>query len=197
MAAQPNKRPPRQPLSPEEVYTFIKIKKHRQLRILERFKQTRRYKLMNGFNIFCIIIYSELIIAFLGTCHYNGHYIRTINNFTSREVKGGKTVSSSIVINSINEKIYDVSINDTITQPQKFTRFLVGKDWILQKEVTVRFEGVKEIFIIKDSFPILFISCLLGITTFISFGYNLNQIKYSLMATSLMNGLALFSFMLL
>ena len=197
MPEQPKKRPPRQPLSAEEVQDFIRLKKFRQRKVLERFKKTHRYKLLNGFNIFCVIIYSEMIIAFLGTCHYNAHYIRSVNSFYSRETKGSKVVCSSIVINSVNEKIYDVSINDTITPPQNFSRFLVGKDWILQKEVNVRLEGIKQTYIIKDSFPILFISCLLGITTFISFGYNLNQVKYSLMATSLMNGLSLFSFLLL
>jgi hypothetical protein len=197
MPEQPKKRPPRQPLSAEEVQEFIRLKKFRQRKVLERFRKTLRYKILNGFNIFCVIIYSELIIAFLGICHYNGHYIGSINSFYSRENKGGKVVCSSIVINSIHEKIYDVSINDTITAPAKFTRFLVGKDWILQKEVNVRLEGIKQTYIIKDAFPILFISCLLGITTFISFGYNLNQVKYSLMATSLMNGLSLFSFLLL
>ncbi len=197
MAAQPNKRPPRQPFSPEEVQEFIKLKKHRQRKILERFKASKRYKILNGFNIFAIIIYSELIIAFLGTCHYNAHYIKTVNNFYSREIKNNKRVCSSIVINSVYDKIYDVSVNDTITTPEANSRFLVGKDWILQKEVNVKLEGIKTSYVIKDAFPILFISCLLGITTFISFGYNLNQVKYSLMATSLMNGLSLFSFLLL
>lgn len=199
MVAQPNKRPPRQPLSPEEVMNFIRLKKHRKLKAIEHFKTTQRYKLLNCFNIFCIVIYSELIIAFMGSCNYNGHYIKLTDAFFSRDSKGDKRVCSSIVLTTVNDRIYDVSINDTITPPdaKQFPRFLVGKDWILQKEVTVKLAGSTSSFVIKDSFSILFISVLLGVTTFISFGFNLNQVKYSLMATSMMNGISVLSFLFL
>ncbi|MGZ4037765.1 MAG: hypothetical protein ACXVPQ_08050, partial [Bacteroidia bacterium] len=162
MVAQPNKRPPRQPLSPEEVLNFIRLKKHRKLKAIEHFKKTQRYKFLNGFNIFCIVIYTELILSFLGTCHYNAHFVKLADTFYGRNNKGDKRICSSMVLTTVNDRIYDISINDTITPPEArlHPRFLVGKDWILQKEVTVKFYGGDGSFIIKDSFPILFISVL-------------------------------------
>ncbi len=198
MAQDPNKkRPPRIPFTPEEVSDFVKLKKYKERAKIEKFKRTKIYKVLNAFNVISIIIYTEIIFAFLGSCNFSGHYVQSSTGYFGEETKGGKRTNSAALLKMINGKEYDISIHDTCTLPANFSKVFVGKDWLLQKEVKVRFEmGDKDRFI-KRSFPLLFISILWGFVTFAIFGYNLNQIKYSLCVISFINAFSLVCFLLL
>lgn len=197
MVAETKKRPPRIPLSPDEVQEFIRLKKHRERIKVERFKQTKTYKVFNAFNVICIIIYTEIIFAFLGSCNFTTHYIKSYDVYYSDEIIGGKRVFSSAVFKTVYDKVYDVSIRDTNMLPEKFTGLRVGSDWLLQKEIKVRFKKGGKDFFIKRSFPLLFISILWGIVTFVLFGYNMNQNNYSLNVITFVNLITMLSFMLL
>lgn len=192
-----NKRPPRIPLSPEEVAEFIRFKKHKERIKIEKFKKTKTYKVFNAFNIICIIIYTEIIFAFLGSCNFTSHYIQTINSYFGEEIKGGKRVYSSAVFTTVNNKEYEVGIHDTCSLPETFSELRVGSDWLLKKEIKVRFKRGGKDFYIKRSFPLLFISILWGIVTFVLFGYNMNQNNYSLNVITFVNFITMLSFMLL
>jgi hypothetical protein len=67
----------------------------------------------------------------------------------------------------------------------------------LRKEIKVRFKKGGKDFFIKRSFPLLFISILWGIVTFVLFGYNMNQNNYSLNVITFVNLITLLSFLLL
>ena len=202
MAPAPgNKNQPRQQLSPEEVFHFIRLRKLRNLRALEKFKQTKTYKILNGFNVFMVIIYSELIFSFLGYCNFSGHYMRSFNALAGNESLGGKKLYNSFVITSVNGIVYDVSVRDTcsnLPKPDKRReRFHVGKDWVFQKEIKVKYSDDSDSYVLKPASSILFISCLMGIVTFSAFGYNLNQVHQSLVAITFINALAMLCFILL
>jgi hypothetical protein len=202
MPQESNKRPPRIPLTPEEVQEFIRFKKYKERARIERFKKTRTYKILNAFNVISIIIYTEIIFAFLGSCDFTPHYILSTNVYTGDEVIGGKRIYSSATFKMINGKEYDVSIRDTVSLPNlpnKYTpaKLYVGKDWILRKEIKVRLEMGEKDYFIKRSFPLLFISILFGFVTFVLFGYNMNQHLYSIRVISFINAVCLLSFILL
>lgn len=197
MVQETKKRPPRIPLTPEEVKDFIRLKKHKERARIERFKKTKTYKVFNVFNVICIIIYTEIIFAFLGSCNFTTHYIKSTDIYYSDEIIGGKRTFSSAVFKTVNDKVYDVSIRDTSALPANYTGLRVGSDWLLKKEIKVRFtKGGKDYFI-KRSFPLLFISILWGIVTFVLFGYNMNQNNYSLNVITFVNLITMLSFMLL
>ena len=197
MVFETNKRPPRIPLTPEEVQDFIRLKKHKERAKTERFKQTKTYKVFNVFNVICIIIYTEIIFAFLGSCNFATHYIQSSNAYFEDEIKGGKRIYSSVVFKMVTNKEYDVGLHDTVMLPENYTRLLVGSDWLLKKEIKVRFKRGGKDFYIKRSFPLLFISILWGLVTFVLFGYNMNQNNYSLNVVSFVNLITMLSFMLL
>jgi hypothetical protein len=197
MVAETNKRPPRIPLTPDEVKDFIKLKKYKERAKIERFKKTNTYKVLNVFNVICIIIYTEVIFAFLGSCNFTTHYIKSNTFNYGSEIKGGKRVFSSVVFTTVNDKEYEVGVNDTSALPKNFTGLRVGSDWLLRKEVKVRFKKGGKDFYIKRSFPLLFISILWGIVTFVLFGYNMNQNNYSLHVITFVNFITMLSFMLL
>jgi hypothetical protein len=197
MAFEFKRRPPRQPLSPEEVLNFIYRKKIRQQQILERFKKSRTYKVLNAVNIVCIVIYSEIIFCFLGPCHFHGHYIQSINAYYTKQTIGGKRVCGSALVNSYSNKVYDINFQDTITLPKPMTRFVIGSDWLLQKEVKSRFESIDKYYYVMQAFPLMLVSVLMGSVTFVLFGYNLNQNRYSLQVMSFINAFTVISFLLL
>jgi len=197
MVLETNKRPPRIPLTPKEVQDFIRLKKHKERVKTERFKQTKTYKVLNVFNVICIIIYTEIIFAFLGSCNFTTHYVKSTDIYFSDEIRDGKRSYSSVVFKTVNDKSFDVSIRDTCQLPKNFSGLMVGSDWLLKKEIKVRFKRGGKDFYIKRSFPLLFISILWGIVTFVLFGYNMNQNNYSLNVVSFVNLITMFSFMLL
>jgi hypothetical protein len=197
MVQETNKRPPRIPLTPDEVKDFIRLKKHKERVKIEKFKRTKTYKVFNAFNIICVIIYTEIVFAFLGSCNFTTHYIYATDVFYSNEIMNGKRPYSSVVFKTLNDKIYDVSVRDTSALPENFTGLMVGSDWLLKKEIKVRFERGGKDYFIKRSFPLLFISILWGIVTFVLFGYNMNQNNYSLNVITFVNLITMLSFMLL
>jgi hypothetical protein len=203
MVQETNKRQPRIPFTPDEVRDFIRLKRFRERAKIEKFRKTKTYKVLNALNVISIIIYTEIIFAFLGACNFSGHYVLSTTGYFDEEIKGGKRAYSTAVFKMINGKEYDVSVRDTFALPglpskeYKPAKIYVGKDWLLQKEIKVRLEqGGKDLFI-RRSFPLLFISILWGFVTFAIFGYNLNQISYSLKVISFINGFSLLCFILL
>lgn len=191
------KRPPRKPLSPEEVLDFIYRKKIRQQELLEKFKKSKTYKYLNALNVFCIIVYTEIIFCFLGPCHFHAHYIKNISGYYTKQTIGNKRVCGSALIDSYSERLYDVSLQDTLTLPKQNTRFVVGSDWILQKEIKTRFDSVDSFYYLMRAFPLTLVSILMGMVTCVVFGYNLNQNRYSLQVISFINAFTIISFLLL
>jgi hypothetical protein len=203
MPQENNKRPPRVPLTPEEVQEFIRFKKYRERARIERFKKTRTYKILNGFNVISIIIYTEIIFAFLGSCNFTPHYILSTDVYTGNEILGGKRIYSSATFKMINGKEYDVSIRDTINLPNVSNKLYtpaklyVGEDWILRKEIKIRMDLPEKDYYIKRAFPLLFVSILFGFVTLVLFGYNMNQHLYSIRVISFINAVCLLAFVLL
>lgn len=197
----PNKRPPRQPLSPEELIHFIKLKKLRQFKAIQQFRKSKTYKWLNAFNLLAVIVYSELIVAFMGYCSFEGHYMKTFTALSGNEYTEGKKVYNSFVIVSVNDVQYDVNLHDTcsfLPDPTKGPmRFFVGKDWLFQKEIKVKYADYSDSYILKPASSLLFISCLMGVVTFSAFGYNLNQVRLSLFSISFINGLGLLAIIFL
>ena len=78
MPQEPNKkRPPRIPFTQEEVADFKKLKKYRERAKIENFRRTKIYKVLNAFNIISIIIYTEIIFAFLVSFNFAGLYVQS------------------------------------------------------------------------------------------------------------------------
>ena len=202
MAEPIPKRSSRQPHSPEEVAEIIRIKRYRQKKAIELFKKTKTFKILNVFNVVCILIYSELIFAFMGQCNYSTHYFTGIKVYYGHKITAGKKIFSSAIINGVSGKTYEVSVQDTCNAITNSLAskialpFYVGSDWLLQKDIKIQLDGSTAIFFIKRSSPLLFISIMQVIVTFVLFGYNMNEVRYSLKVVSFINSLALFYFLL-
>ncbi|MCE3227741.1 MAG: hypothetical protein K0S32_2292 [Bacteroidetes bacterium] len=190
------KRPPRTPLSPEEVAELVWLKKIREHKKIERFKNTNSYKLFNVFNVVCFFIYCELVFCFLGPCHYQTHYHTNVIVEYSNSHNHVPTISV-IKVTDVNDKQYSFAINDMIEVPPKYAPFEVGKDFLLQKEIKGSVSSSEKQFRIQRASPILFLSVFVAIFSFIFFFYNLNQNPYSLRAITSINAITVFAFILI
>ncbi len=189
------KRPPRIPLTPEEVTELVEIKKMREHMKLIRFKKSPLYKFLNCFNVFCFFTFCELIISFYGPCHYQIHYTKNVlANYGGKiDMEGHRRVSDINMID-VNGENYKLIVNEFIEIPRKYTAFKVGKDFLLQREIKALVNTSDEYYRIQRASPILFLSIFLGIFSLIFFSYNLNQNLQSLGAISAINAITILGF---
>ncbi|MCE3259644.1 MAG: hypothetical protein K0S12_1285 [Bacteroidetes bacterium] len=196
MNQEGKKRPPRTPLSPEEVAELVWLKKIREHKKIEKFKSSRTYKMFNVFNVICFFIYCELFFCFIGPCHYQTHYHKNVIVDYSNTASHERIVSALKVV-SVDDKQYEFIVNDKIEVPEKYAPFEVGKDFLLQKEIKGSVATSEKQYRIQRASPILFLSVFVSIFSFIFFFYNLNQNPYSLRAITSINAITVLAFLLI
>jgi hypothetical protein len=192
------KRPPRKIASPEEVKERVMIKKVREHKKIEKFKKTHEYKCLNLVNVLCMCVYLELIICFYGPCKYFVYYNKKVEvEFGGMNEKTRLTKTKLIKINSVNNKLFTLMIDDYIEAPKKFEPFQVGYDFILNQEIKAAVSTSPNFYRLNDFSPVLFLSFFVAGFTFIFYFYNLNFNNQSLQAVSFLNGITLLAFLCL
>jgi len=194
---EPNKRPRRNPLTSEEVSHIIAHKKKKELVTLERLKKTRYFKVYNIFNILCIFIYLEVLLCYFGPCHYQQHYSTSVvPHYGSGKSVNGKLFISDIDV-SEGRMVYKFIIEDVIEVPAKTVRFVIGKDFLLQKELKGVFESSENAYRLFSASPVLLLCAMVCSISFFGFIMNLNQNAYALGSLSTLNFLTLFAILML
>jgi hypothetical protein len=196
MAAEERKRPPRIPLTQEEIAQLVALKKRNEARRLAIFKKSTTYKVFNIFNICCFFVYWELLFCFLGPCHYQTHYSKNMGVKRGDAVNtAGRHMISEVRIVGVDDKEYRLSVDDFIEPPAKYSAFQIGKDYILQKELKGMLGGSDASYRIEAASPLIFLSVFLIIISFSSFVYNLNEHPHSLRAVAILNLLTVLAFL--
>lgn len=192
------KRPPRVPLTAEEVAEWVSVKKIREQLKLQKFKKTKRFKYLNVFNVACFFIYLELLISFYSTGHYQTHYSKKVDvEYWQEHNAYNQSKVSHVKVTDVNDNFYLFVINDYIEVPVKYCAFSVGKDFLLQKELKGTFVGSSKYYRIQRAEPFLFLSGFIGFLICIIYMFNLNQVEHSLKVISIINGLTVFTFLLI
>ena len=190
MALEHKKRPPRIPLSPEEVAQLVAYKRIKAARKLSNFKRSAVYKIFNTFNIVCFFAYWEIVFCFFGPCHYQTHYSAKVLARHGDELNAeGRRITTEIDVKSVNGRDYKFLVNDFLEQPLRFSEFSIGKDYLLQKELKGVFEKSDKTYYIQAAGSLLFLAVLMIIISFTSFIYNLNENAYSLNAITAVNAI--------
>jgi len=195
MAAEEKKRPPRIPLTAEEVSKLITLKKLKEAKKLARFKKSVPYKIFNIFNICCFFIYWEVLFCFMGPCQYQLHYAKSfsVKRGDEKNIAGKKIVSEMNIVGVNNER-YKLYVKDFIDIPPKFSAFQVGKDYILFKELKAMLPGSDVSYRLQSASSIIFLSVFIIFISCISFIYNLNENSHSLTAVAILNSITLLAF---
>lgn len=188
MLSEDSKRKKRMPLTSQEVFMLIQIKKNKELQKLADYKKKRIYKLLNIFNILCFFLYTEMLFCFFGPCNYQTLYSSKINIQFGDEINSqGKRIISKITITTDDKSEYQLVIQDFIEKPISPINFLIGKDYILQKSMKGILTNSEKKFRLLSASSNIFLAAFLIFISIICFWYNLNQNYFSLMALSIFN----------
>ena len=194
MTREPYKRSRRNPLTSEEVSHIIAHKKKKELVILRKLKKSKEYKFLNIFNILCIFIYLELLFCYFGPCHYQTHKSEhTITRYGSGNRVNGKSFIAEVDIHEAGGKIYKLIVEECIDRPAKTIEFIIGQDFLLQKELKGSLPGSEKIYRLFSASPVLFLCVLMTFISFFGFVMDLNENVYTLMGLSVLNFLTLFT----
>lgn len=198
MAFEENKRPTRIHLNAEEVAQLLAIKKARAAKKLAKYKKSTSYKVLNIFNICCFFVYWEILFCFIGPCHYQTHYAKVFSaKHGDEKNEAGKRIVSELDIVSVNDKHYKLYVNEFIETPEKFSRYQIGKDYILQKELKAILEGSDKSYGLQSASSFIFLAVFIIFISCISFFYDLNENSHSLTAVAILNVLTLLAFIML
>ena len=87
------------------------------------------------FNVICFFIYCELIICFLGPCHYSTHFSEYVKAEYGKEKVNGIRKIEKIKVNEKNGKYYDFVVYDFIQMPEQISKYFIGKDFLFQYQI--------------------------------------------------------------
>lgn len=134
MSDEQFRRKPRTPLSPEELYYFVKLKKLKKLEKLEKFKASFFYKLFNWINITLAALVTYFILSIL-----------ILNSWQQTHISQFETIRGDIKPENnlptiSNIQLQTTSGNDIIIktdylfeEPKNNQKIYIGKDYIFNK----------------------------------------------------------------
>lgn len=194
MPGEGSKKAPRVPLSSEQIKEIIAYKRQKQLLGIEKLKKTKRYKILNVFNILSVMVYCEIIFCMYGPATYEVKTCVRANADAYGEIINGKRSIDFMTVIDENEKRYKFYVGDYIQIPKRNSQFYIGKDYLLRKEIKVMISSSTSEYRLWRITPLIFLGVFVTIITMLVFFNNMNMINYSLIAVSLMNALNLFYF---
>jgi len=194
MLFEGGKKSSRIPLNQEQVKEIIAYKKQKQLVAIQKLKKTKRYRVLNIFNVIAVIVYCEIIFCMYGPATYEVSTCVKANIDSYGEVINGKRSVDFMTIADQNQNRYKFYVGEYIQLPKPNSEFYIGKDYLLRKEIKVLVSTSEEEYIIWRITPLIFLGIFVTAITMLVFFNNMNMINYSLIAVSLMNGINLFYF---
>jgi len=194
MTFEGNKKQPRVPLTPEQLKDVITFKRNKQIRQIEKLKKTTHYKILNIFNIICIIVYCEMVFCMYGPAIYTKDICTKANIDEYERDAAPARVIRFMSIWGESGNHYQMFVGENIQLPKPNSVFYVGRDFILQKEVKLMVSTSEAEYRLWRVIPLVFLGILVTIITFLVFAHNMNLMNYSLIAVSLMNAINLMYF---
>jgi len=193
VARESNKRPRRNPLTSEEVAHIIAHKKKRELIILRKLKSSLYYKVLNVFNVSCIFIYLELLFCYFGPCHYQKHYSeKTVVHYGPRNSENGRLFIGDLDVYDVQGKEYKFVVEECIPPPANRIHYIIGKDFLLQKELKGVLDNSEKVYRLFSASPVLFLCIFISFISFFGYILNLNENIFTLSGLSILNFLTLF-----
>lgn len=187
MVREPYKRTRRIIFTSEELSHMIAYRKHRERLLLLKFKKTKIYRSLNLVNICSIFIYLELLCCYFGPCNYTKHYSSSTQIKYGHVYKGAIPIISEIEVQGLNGKVYTLVVDEFIEIPEKRISFIVGKDYILQKDLKSALDSNRVFYRLFSASPILFLCIFISFINLFVFLFNLNESPYPLWGLSFIN----------
>lgn len=198
MMREPNKRPRRIIFSSEELSHMIAYRKHRERLLILKFKKTISYKALNSFNICCIFIFLEVISCYFGPSDNYKHYSwNTAANYGRVYKADGTPIVSEIEVYGVNGMVYRLVVDDFIEIPERRICFIVGKDFLLRKNLKAALETNGVFYRLFSASPVLFLCLFVAFINFAFFLFDLNESLYPLGGLVFINAFTVFGILLM
>ena len=183
------RRKPRIPLSPEELYYFVKLKKLKQIEKLELFKATFFYKLFSYINIFLAALITYFLLSILILSGWEQSYI--VDYSASRgEVKpeNNERTISEIQLQTMSGKCVVIKTDYLFEEPKINQPVYLGKDILFDKLLKVKLSYDDRAFWSINAYASLSV-CFFALCT----GFFIYKINKHLSVNGLLTVFGLFS----
>jgi len=139
MQEEQNRRKPRVPLSPEELFYFKKLKELKELKRIEDLKKTNFYKVINRINIGLVAFLSYCLLSILVCCQWQKSYVQSTNcsyGEFNRELNARPITEIQITGN--DGLIVPIKTSELYVLPQKNEAFYIGRDLLFNKIIKAK-----------------------------------------------------------
>jgi len=185
------KRRPRVPLSPEELFYFIQLKKLRKTEQVLAFKATRYYKGLNSVNITIVVLITYIVLSAFFLCSWQKNYILELKTVGQYNAAAARREIINMSIRTTNGELIELSTSNLYELPRKFDAVWVGRDFLFGKILKGKLQGHREGYLHANLFPVFFISFFVIAVVFMVYYFNLHLTRYGLTAITILLGLAL------
>lgn len=185
-----NKRPRRTPLTSEEVSHIIAHKRKKELVALRKLKKSGTFKILNVFIVCCMFTYLEVLFCYFGPCHYEQRTSERVVVHYGTGSRQGRLLITDMDIYS-GTKMYTLIVGDHIDPPAQTSNFIIGRDFLLQKELKAVLDHPETAYRLFAASPVLFLCALVSFISFFGFIMNLNETVYGLRGLTTLNVLTL------
>lgn len=173
MQEQP-RRKPRIPLSPEELFYVIELKKIKQQEKLEKFKATNFYKFFNIINVCLAAFLTYCVLSILILCRWQeSHVERAICTFGDINLTHNQRTIREIQLYTTNGEFLHFKTDQLFQAPKKNESVFLGKDYLFGKNVRVKLIDNEQEFFTMFSYASLSICCFALVLGF--FVYMVNK----------------------
>lgn len=146
MQEQP-RRKPRIPLTPEELFYVMELKKLRKQQKLQSFKASSFYKTTNSLNIVFAAFLTYGIISNLILCYWQKAYVeRAVCTYAAYMPEAHKRTIGIVDLYLTNGNFIKVRTNNFFIEPKPYELVYLGKDFLFNKVVKVQFIGANQAF---------------------------------------------------
>lgn len=173
MQEQP-RRKPRIPLSPEELFYVIELKKIKQQEKIAAFKATLFFKIINRLNVFLAAFVTYCILSVFILCSWEKGFVSSaICTYGSYVPEVKQRTIAEVQLNFTNGKHIHLITSNFFTVPKSNDVVFIGKDFLFNKIVKVKFANDDSVFLSNNSYAYLTLCAFALIIGF--FVYNVNK----------------------
>ena len=185
------RRKNRVPLSPEELYYFIQLKKLRKTQELQAFRRTKYYKNLNRVNVFFVFIISYIVFSAFFLCRWEKTHVLSL--YTSYEpVSTGTDKRSISDVHLQTENGLDLSLktSELYAVPKKDETVWIGRDFLFGKILKARLYIDGEEYFHIGVYPLFFVCLFVMFIVCFIYQLNMHLTKHGLVGITTLLGLA-------
>ncbi|MBS1637043.1 MAG: hypothetical protein JST26_14085 [Bacteroidetes bacterium] len=185
------RRKNRIPLSPEELYYFIQLKKLRKTQELQAFKKTTYYKNLNRVNVFFVFILSYIVLSAFFLCHWEKTHVQSL--YTSYEpVRPGveKRSISDVHLQTVDGLDLSLKTENLFSVPQKDEAVWIGRDFLFGKILKARLFYEGEDYFHIGVYPLFFVCLFVMFIVCFIYNFNMHLTRHGLVGVTSLLGLA-------